>query len=125
MLPEFVSRLLNVAVALRESPDPEEYTGAMYMTSGGVPTDPLGHYAYRTDLQDTFKIGFDKATSKPWPVFTSTGKLAYYDSEQTVEHFGLTDEECEIIFGYEGCGGAITPEDAAEFIERFVAERCS
>jgi hypothetical protein len=35
----------------------------------------------------------------------------------------LTRHDANVLFGVDGCGQATTPEHAADYIERFVADR--
>ena len=80
-------RLLYVARALREDPDPENFT--MY--------------------GETLCVGERSDSS--------------YDSDRSLEHFGINHEEAEKLFGAQGCGGARTSKAAARYIERFVARK--
>lgn len=116
----YAARLLNVAIALRESADPDEYSGVLYFNSSGIPSDPIGHYTNREDLQSLLKKELEKGTRFYWPHFVETGRLAYYDSEEVLEHFGLTEEEADSLFD---AHLTATAEDAAELIERYVAQK--
>lgn len=109
-------RLLNVAKALRESPDPDKFTMRLEVTNDGEPCCAWAHYVKRPDLQDAF-IEMDPdgyVRSK-----TATG-MTYADS-QVLNHFGITEDQAESLFGQEGCAEARTTDEAAEYIERFVA----
>lgn len=120
-------RLLNVAKALRESPNPDAFTMET-IHSCGTPCCALGHYAARTDLQQAFYIDPTK-----WG-FRLVGRTEEYDwlrydGSEVCEHFDITDDDARHLFADEteetraGCGGASTANEAAEFIERFVADR--
>lgn len=122
-------RLLNVAKALRESPNPETFSMEFFHRCG-TPACALGHYAARADLQSTFELregfGFQLA-GKP------AADTLMFDGEEICEHFGITQEDAYRLFRDSdddgdreipcGCGGAQTAIEAAEWIERFVAAR--
>jgi len=115
-------RLLNVAHALRESPVPENFTMFFYGKSCGTPACAFGHYAFRTDLQRKFRLKF--SLSEPvYVVDNDDGFIVHYDSNQVGAHFGIRAHEAEELFGFGGCGGALTPKEAARYIERFVKSR--
>lgn len=113
-------RLLNVAKALRESPNPGEFTMERYGTTARgcrTPACALGHYAYRTDLQDEFTLS------------VGVGSIALrgrenisvdYWGEQIKNHFGLDRDSVFNLFATCGCGGARTAIEAAKYIENFV-----
>ncbi len=111
----FAERLLNVAKALRESPDPKAFTMEWYGTSCGTPCCAMGHYAARKDLQDSFELGHDRMIH-----WRESGKLVAMPVYRT--HFGLTRQEAVKLFDANGCNNAKTPEEAAEYIERKVAQ---
>jgi hypothetical protein len=107
-------RLLNVAKALRESPNPDLFTMARYGFDCGTPACALGHYAARPDLQDFFKL-----KQNGMLVLTENDEVPYGEDE--MEHFGIDEKQAAELFGTEGCGNAQTPIEAAEYIEQFVA----
>ena len=110
-------RLLNVARALRESKNPEDFDMGMYGHACGTPACALGHYAAREDLQHTFTldaVNDSILVGEDWVGF---------DSRDVRDHFGITPSEALELFEAEGCAGAKTAIEAAEFIERVVAER--
>lgn len=111
-------RLLNVARALRESPNPDRFDMSMYVHSCGTPACALGHYAHRTDLQDVFVIDEDGDL-----LVREDGGLRWAQNPMTAAdiHFGLAREFGNELFDTDGCGGAETAIEAAEYIERFVA----
>ena len=115
-------RMLRVARALRESPNPKGFTMSCYVDPNfcGTPACALGHYGSRRDLQKTLKVQIfaDKVTARL--VFCSDGVPAYYDDEKIMEHFGIDYEQTLDLFGPDGCGKAKTPAKAADFIEDFV-----
>jgi hypothetical protein len=123
-----VERLLNVAKALRESKNPEQFSMARHVNTCGTPACAFGHYAARTDLQNEFSINTAEDSAR-WP---SDGVYFHHDDGGTsacgfdetavLEHFDLSLADIEMLFGGNGCGYAKTTIEAAKFIERFVAE---
>lgn len=120
-------RLLNVARALRESPNPHRFTMATY-GGCGTPACALGHYAFRTDLQDVFAftakrdrfvIG-DEVIVENGRVLVGDGLISCNGSRIT-EHFGITHQQATELFHQMGCGDARRATDAADYIEAFVA----
>jgi hypothetical protein len=109
-------RLLNVAKALRESPSPSVFTMMKYGHGCGTPACALGHYAVRGDLQDVF------ALTESGSLVMAKDHLDYYTLSPTLQHFGITREQEDELFGCHGCGNAQTPNEAADYIERFVAK---
>lgn len=133
-------RLLNVAKALREAPEPKYFKMSTFANGSsdwtgegeppenfcGTPACALGHYAARRDLQREFKIWTDKRYGYAGILARSDGSSEF---EAAAEHFGLTydpydgDGEVYELFAPSGCGGAKTPKQAARYIERFVARK--
>lgn len=122
-------RLLNVAKALRESPNPDKFSMEL-IHSCGSPACALGHYAARSDLQQTFML-----SPEAWGfrlIGTGPEDWLLFDGKEVCEHFDITEEQARELFrdsNYEdygeipcGCGGAKTAIEAADYIERFVAE---
>jgi hypothetical protein len=113
-------RLLNVAKALRESPDPDKFT-MLHVHTCGTPACALGHYAARRDLQEMFQLSptteVGVLTIGVWGATRSThGWLTF-----VAHHFGITDDQAYLLFGGFGCNAAQTPNAAARYIENFVA----
>lgn len=117
-------RLLNVARALRDSPDPSAFDMRWYNHPCGTPACAAGHYAARRDLQRSFAL--DELAS---------GDVSHADWEWC-EHLGITDTESTSLFSDYGALAhycltqmspwsepSYDPIKAAEYIERFVAER--
>lgn len=107
-------RLLNVVKALRESPVPEKFTmhRFVYMTTAnecGSPACALGHYAFRQDLQSAF-------TRDTFGPQSGVGCA----SECVLEHFHITEQQACQLFDSCGCDSAKTPNEAADYIEKFV-----
>jgi hypothetical protein len=126
-------RLLNVAKALRESPAPEKFVMHAYGITNGcdTPACALGHYASRRDLQHTFMlvkradVSSDPRLLWVMPVKEILGFNAFgaFRSKQVRDHFDISEYDGNVLFGVYGCGQATTPEHAADYIERFVADR--
>lgn len=114
---KFKERLLNVARAVREAPDPSRFSQGSFGHKCGTPSCALGHYAVRKDMQRTFGLTF-------WG-----GKLTAYgdevgtDRDSVTSHFGITSGESYDLFGKHGCDDAQTNIEAAEFIEAFAAKK--
>lgn len=109
-------RLLDVAKALREGRHQKRFTMEDWGGLCGTPHCALGHYAARKDLQHTFRLTF-------------TGKLRMVgvtdmpDWDRIGRYFGLSGVEAIQLFGWSGCDYAMTPQQAAEYIERFAAKK--
>lgn len=125
-------RLLNVARALRESPNPDQFTMQTYSKGCGTPACAFGHYCHRTDLQSEFRLD---PNGVPIDV-QDTYEVGYYRGK-TLEHFDITEDQSELLFAAPdesycdmsdegtlvggGCGNARTALEAAEWVEKFVA----
>lgn len=119
-----IERLLNVAKALRESKRPGNFTMRRYVNVCGTPACAFGHYAAREDLQDDFSINTKEDPHRHFDEGVhdrQTGAPIMYDAEKVCEHFGATYEQLVPFFEYNGCGNAKTASEAAEWIERWVA----
>lgn len=122
-------RLLNVARALRESPNPEQFHMSSYGHNCNTPCCAIGHYAARPDLQDAFAL--DKYG---WLILRNGDSTNYFRPE-VLEHFDITPAQASALFSGEtdgddfdedgvptqvwGCDSAKTAIEAAEFIEAF------
>lgn len=110
-------RLLNVAKALRESKNPEDFTMGSYGHECGTPTCALGHYASRPDLQNKFIL-------TKYGRFTDVnGDYTRFECSLVLRHFQISYLDAEMLFGPDGCWRAQTAIEAALFIETFVADR--
>ncbi len=133
-----IERILNVARALRESPNPDMFNMDSYMHPCGTPSCAFGHYAVRSDLQSAFTA---HAAPEAWKGIDIVGgdKNINYGRDEVLEHFGITDEQSDQLFCDAGsaaeavedheisadsflCLSAKTPNEAADWIERFVKE---
>lgn len=114
-------RLLNVAKTLREAAHNELFTMRRYVHDCGTPACAIGHYAARADLQSIIRIDHGSilyvATDED-----GQSEIADYDDDQMCEHFGISEGQAHELFSGDGCGKAKTPIEAAEYIERFVAD---
>lgn len=119
-------RLLNVAKALRESPNPAKFSMGDYASPDcGTPMCAIGHYAARQDLQSFLVLNNKRRAHRfASPVFYADdpNKEVAYDSARLRQHFGICTDDAEFLFGPEGCDHAQTPIEAAEYIEHFVSE---
>jgi hypothetical protein len=120
-------RLLMVAKALRESPDPDKFRMDDVIHSCGTPACAFGHYVCRPDLQGAYQPSrYRTIDSGKWywrPVFAGTDEHVAFYSDHVMDHFGLTDDEQSALFDGGGCGEAKTAIEAAEYIERFVEQK--
>lgn len=129
-------RLLNVAKALRESPKPEHFDMGTYGNSHcGTPACAFGHYAARPDLQGEFRLARVPEASSSISrggcgtrydagilrVLSPAGKEIGYWDDSVLRHFGIDEDAADTLFCTEGCDGAETAVQAAEYIENFVA----
>lgn len=109
-------RLLNVAKALRESPNPEKFTMYTYGYGCRTPACALGHYAARADLQLAFELN-------GYGSLVSDGRFVHCDAPAVLDHFGIRQDQADELFSARGgCGGAKTAVEAAEYVEKFVAD---
>lgn len=124
--------LLKVARACRESPSPDHFTMRRHVHDCGTPACAFGHYAARSDLQSAFRLrnpqvfGVDalgrSLIGASEGVENVEGDEAGYDSSSAREHFDLGVTHLEELFGSNGCDGARTVTEAAQYIEQWVAE---
>lgn len=115
-------RLLNVALALRESPAPSKFDMGYYSRCQ-TPACALGHYAFRTDLQGLLKLGTHDVLFVNPDDGDGDDDSADYDANAILDHFGIDEEEAGMLFSTCGCDGAKTALQAAQYIERFVKEK--
>lgn len=116
-------RLLNVARALAESKtDPSRFTMYKYSWNCGTPACALGHYASRTDLQDVFSLTDTKGLPHVYGSYIylkNTDVRIGNEHPAVLEHFGITEDQAEDLFGACGCNEASTQEDAVAYIKDF------
>ncbi len=101
-----------------------QWDGVGPETGGGnnwcsTPACAIGHFAFRTDLQQVMKIrevyiGDYRRTSE---VVGSDDCTDWWKIAK--EYFQLDGRECDELFNPEGCGGAKTIEQAVEYICEF------
>lgn len=121
----YKQRVLNIARALRESPNPEAFDMSSVVDSAcGTPYCAFGHYAARADLQDAFWVGRHSCEALGFvPMYRDTGRFVEFNGVNVQLHFGLSHDEINAMFGGgSGCGRARTALDAAKWLEAF-AER--
>lgn len=118
-------RLLNVVKALRESPNPEKFSMCHVHNSCGSPACAIGHYVARSDLQSEF---LPVPVDHPFMLSNGTGHVllkdgtaVFFSSNALLNHFELGDDEFDDLFSDAGCNWAHTADQAADYIERFVA----
>jgi hypothetical protein len=111
-------RLLNVVRALRETKYPEKFSMSKFAWACNTPACAFGNYAARHDLQDVFEL--NPETHEP-RLCTRPGFIGI-DDHHLLDHFGITYEQSQDLFGVRGCENAVTPEHAAEYIVNFFAQ---
>jgi hypothetical protein len=132
-------RLLKVAKALREAPEPEKFDMRAHVHPCGTPSCAFGHYAARRDLQDSFSIDSSRVSARlPYQgVHLNDGTEVCFSDDVVLAHFDLNEEEAGELFGSMSANPmdnipeayarlartCKTSLEAAEYIERFVAER--
>ena len=132
-------RLLRVAKALRESPNPKAFTMECYVQGdefGGTPACALGHYAARRDLQHMFTFIKNPKRCNANSSYAKLVTYQYMKDRKNIQYnniecdifyvtyiqkyFGITSNDMIELFGPTGCNNAKTPIQAAKYIERFV-----
>ncbi len=89
----------------------------------GTPACVLGTYAYRKDVQSAFCLRRDRVYGDIGVFVKGASECVSYDSEVVQKHFGIDYDEADVLFGSEGCDSAQNEEDAARFIEQFIADK--
>lgn len=115
-------RLLNVARALRESPNPGGFSMGVEFHECGTPACAWGHYVSRTDLQDHF-IATPEDREDGFARSIISGEMLIYDDGEVMQHFGVTKHEISDLFCASGCNKAATAIEAAEWIEQFAQRK--
>lgn len=110
--------VFNVAVALRESRKPEDFTMAAYYNDRGTPACALGHYAERRDLQKLFQYKFGGIT-----LTKGRDNFNFIINPFVLRHFGINEDEAQKLFSDSGCGYSTTALEAARYIEHFLVEK--
>lgn len=111
-------RLLDVATALRESPNPRKFDMDAYGHDCRTPACALGHYAARKDMQKILCLDSEGELN-----FAKTGVWTSHHNKEVLEHFGLNVTESHRLFSGSGCGYARTAIQAAKFIENFLDDK--
>jgi hypothetical protein len=111
-------RLLNVARALRESPNPDQFNMSWFANHCGTPACAFGHYAARADLQSAFELR-PKSDDLVWQ--KGGDDFVFVGAAAMLEHFDITKAQATELFCEDGCKYALTAIEAAEYIEAFVA----
>lgn len=110
-------RLRNVIRALRESPNPKEFSMLSWGRCCGTPVCAVGHYVFRKDLQDTYVLRIGE-------IYKTNGtRLGTDIFKELAGHFDLNMQEIMNLFGSGGCGQAETIEEATTYIEDFIASK--
>ena len=93
-----------------------DYFGNYEARTCGTPACALGNYAFRRDLQKTFRLNGNN-------VLLSSGSDCFCGDpwEEVKEHFGISEKQADELFDQGGCGNAKTHLQAAKYIEEFVA----
>ncbi len=118
----YKQRILNIARALRESPNPHRFTMTAYSRCR-TPACALGHYAFRADLQNKFYLGFGEGEG-----VMSDGRHCIQsglacNSRLIQGHFGINQAEAFRLFNTNGCGNAGNAIAAADYLEKFAREK--
>jgi len=118
---EHAHRLLNVAKACEETPYSEMFDMNRYAHCRGTPACALGNYAARVDLQSNFRFTESYGEFKLVDnVSTFDGLFVMVSNTSICAHFGITNDEEMCLFEVRGCGDAQTPQEAADYIRKFV-----
>lgn len=126
-----LNRLLLVARALRESESPQAFIMSRIHTCG-TPNCAFGNYVARRDLQQIFQFPLWDCAERIYEethgntnnmilqgVWGATRPVFIW-RHAIMDHFELTPEQVEQLFGPHGCNDAETAAVAADYIERFV-----
>jgi len=119
----YAQRLLDVARSCRESKRPDMFDmHSEVHGSCGTPACAMGHYAARIDLQSLYTIA--RRYDGPFVMLVNGQPSGcFWEENPTLGYFGITEEEGIELFYSNGCGEAKTPNQAADYIERFVARK--
>lgn len=110
-------RLLRAAELTRRA-NPKKFHMDYFVHPCGTPACVLGNYAADPDTPFVIHRG------DPWHIYTCVepGPVGF-DNHEICEHFAISREDAWVLFTSIGCGNAQTPDEAADFLEEFVAER--
>lgn len=99
----------------------------------GTPHCAFGHYVARRDLQQTFQFPTGEFADQLYEethanLFNlillgawGATRPVFHWRRAIMDHFGLNDNQTELLFGPTGCNDAETVIQAAEYIERYVS----
>lgn len=120
-------RLLKVAIALRESPNPDRFTMRMWGHGCNTPACAMGHYAARADLQDAFMLTDRGQLTLSGPAHAALRAQGLHAEMERdyLDHFGISGDEWGELFGWSGCSDAKTANEAADYIVDFVKRKCA
>lgn len=123
-------RLLDVARACREAPEPGKFDMRSFVHGCGTPACAAGHYAARPDLHGGC-LSFDKCHG----IVDLDGSSFFAAAP---DYFGISADEATELFDSGGCTGLdqddwselgdddrpkVTNVEAAEYFEAFVARK--
>lgn len=130
-------RLMRCAKAVRQSPIPKAFTMKCFIRGDdwepelshgelhtkhwcGTPACVLGHYASRRDLQRAFSVVATRDMHGDSFSMRYNGRNVTFDSPSITNYFGVDFVQMRELFSHNGCNGATTSKQAAEYIEQFV-----
>lgn len=90
------------------------YCQAIYTHDCGTPACAFGHYAAAHPKR------FAISKRDGFPVLMVAGVYPFYGLDAAKEEFELSQSEVIELFGGNGCGGAKTALQAAQYIEKFI-----
>lgn len=110
-------RLLRAAEITRRA-NPKEFHMGYFVHPCGTPACVLGNYAADPDTP------FEVRRNEPWHIYSRARSVpVVYDAHEICEHFAISHEDARALFSSTGCDYAQMPDQAADFIEAFVAKR--
>jgi hypothetical protein len=120
----FEKRLRDVAKACRETKFPEKFNmGYECDYICGTPMCAIGNYAARQDLQTFLFIENVSDEEKPRFRVTFGNDIEpdiFWEEARFLEYFGIHREQSTDLFGPNGCDKAKTPQEVADFIDRWI-----
>lgn len=110
-----LARILDTADAEHSVAGEPGYAQSITVHPCGTPACAAGHYAAHTPAR--------------WSIMKRKGSIvrkgssSYKWLEDLGDEFALNEFDAIKVFGYHGCGGAVTAKDAAQYVRNFVASR--